>query len=77
MGVHNLKTLYLSCYFFDPGLLELRLKGLAKLHHVRLENVFPIELSLPHGCRLDVRGQATVMDQVLLAPRKAHGTKHV
>ena len=73
MGLHNLKTLYLSCFLLDAGLPELRLKELAKLHHVRLDNVFPIELLLPHGCQLDVRGQASVMDEVLLAPRKHMG----
>ncbi|CAL8462636.1 g2169 [Coccomyxa elongata] len=65
MGLHNLETLFLSCEQVKASLPKLRLEGLPKLRHVRLDDVFPAELSLPHGCRLDVKGEASDMDQVI------------
>ncbi len=66
MGLHNLETLFLCCEHLVASLPELRLEGLPKLRHVRLDDVLPAELSLPRGCRLDVKGEASIMDQVPL-----------
>ena len=63
-GLHSLRTLFLSCEHFEAVLPKLWLKELPRLRHVRLDNVFPAELSLPPGCRLDIHGEAIFMDQV-------------
>ncbi|BDA46510.1 hypothetical protein COCOBI_08-6040 [Coccomyxa sp. Obi] len=65
IGLHSLETLFLSCKHLEAFLPELRLEELCKLRHVRLDDVFPAELSLPHGCRLDLTGEADVMDKVI------------
>ncbi|BDA46509.1 hypothetical protein COCOBI_08-6030 [Coccomyxa sp. Obi] len=65
LGLHRLKTLFLSCEVLQALLPELYLTGLPNLRHVRLDDVFPAELSLPSGCRLDLMGEADVMDQVI------------
>ncbi|BDA51453.1 hypothetical protein COCOBI_19-0080 [Coccomyxa sp. Obi] len=67
IGLHSLKTLFLSCEHLEALLPELRMEGLSKLRHVRLDDVFPAELSLPPDCRLDVKGEAIVMDKVISA----------
>ncbi|CAL8469830.1 g9372 [Coccomyxa elongata] len=61
-GLHSLKTLFLSCEYFEALLPKLRLKRLSKLRHVLLDDVFPAQLSLPRGCRLDIKGEAVVLD---------------
>ncbi|BDA46377.1 hypothetical protein COCOBI_08-4690 [Coccomyxa sp. Obi] len=70
MGLHRLQTLFLSCEHLEALLPELRLEGLPKLRHVRLDDVFPAKLSLPPGCRLDIKGEAAVMDEVIGAAWK-------
>ncbi|CAL8462513.1 g2046 [Coccomyxa elongata] len=70
MGLHSLQTLFLSCEHLEALLPELRLTGLPRLRHVRLDDVFPAELSLPPGCRLDIKGEAAVMDEVIGAAWK-------
>ena len=65
MGLKSLETVFLSCEHLEALLPELRLQGLPKLRHVRLDDVFPAELSLPPGCRLDLKGEASVMDEVI------------
>lgn len=70
LGLHSLETLLLSCEHLEAFLPELHLKPLPKLRHVRLDDVFPWELSLPPGCRLDLKGEVSVMEEVqsLTAP---------
>ncbi len=65
MGLHSLQSLFLSCEHLEALLPDLRLTGLTRLRHVRLDDVFPAELSLPPGCRLDIKGEAAVMDEVI------------
>ncbi len=72
MGLHSMETLFLSCEHLEARLPELRLRVLPKLRHVRLDDVLPAELSLPQGCRLDVNGDASVMQTVPLGPCHAH-----
>lgn len=68
IGLHRLKTLFLSCEHLEALLSELRLNGLSKLCHVRLDDVFPAKLLLPRGCRLDIKAEAVIMDKVPLRP---------
>ncbi len=75
MGLHSLETLFLSCEHLEALLPELRLQGLPKLRHIRLDDVFPAELSLPPGCRLDIKGEASVMDEVIY--RGSFSVKHM
>ncbi len=63
-GLHSLETLLLSCEHLEAVLPELCLRELVRLRHVRLDDVIPEKLSLPPSCRMDLKGEASVMDEV-------------
>lgn len=62
----SLETLLLSCEHLEAVPDELCLKDMRLLRHVRLDHVFPVSLFLPPGCRLDLKGEVSIMEEVLL-----------
>jgi hypothetical protein len=65
-GLYSLETLLLSCEHLEAVPDELCLKDMRLLRHVRLDHVFPVSLFLPPGCRLDLKGEVSIMEEVLL-----------
>lgn len=64
--LYSLETLLLSCEHLEAVPDELCLKNMRLLRHVRLDHVFPVSLFLPPGCRLDLQGEVSIMEEVLL-----------
>jgi hypothetical protein len=65
LGMPVLETLFLSCEHEEAMMAELDLEQLPQLLRLRLDNVFPKRLRLPRGCRLDLSGEAAVIDEAV------------
>ena len=61
-----LQTALLACMRMEALIPVLDLSNLPRLKHLSLQDVYPEQLSIPQGCRLDLQGEAQVMQQVCL-----------
>lgn len=59
-----LQTALLACMRMEALIPVLDLSNLPHLKHLSLQDVYPVQLVIPQGCRLDLQGEAQVMQQV-------------
>ncbi len=59
-----LQTALLACMRMEALIQVLDLSNLPHLKRLSLQDVYPVQLVIPQGCRLDLQGEAQVMQQV-------------
>ena len=64
----GLRTALLTCMHMEALIPILDLSCLPCLERLSLQDVYPVKLSIPPGCRLDLHGEAQAIELVRRSP---------